>query len=81
MKEFLPKDIHQDIALGLYGVAGVLAVLKKPVLLLGLVAAHLTEYLTISRPLAAEKKIPQVSALIHTLLYGFTWWKPIREEK
>ena len=55
MKEFLPKDIHQDIALGLYGVAGVLAVLKKPVLLLGLVAAHLTEYLTISRPLAAEK--------------------------
>ena len=81
MKEYLPKNIHQDIALGLYGIAGVLAVLKKPILLLSLLAAHTTEYLTISRPMAEEKKIPQVSALINTLLYGFTWWKPIREKK
>ena len=81
MKDYMPKDIHQDIALGLYGVAGVLAVLKKPILLLSLIAAHRTEYLTISRPLAVEKGIAQVAALIHTLLYGFTWWKPIREKK
>lgn len=81
MKEYLPKDIHQGIALGLYGVAGILAVLKKPLLLLLLLAVHTLEYLAISRPMAAEKKIPRVSALIHTLLYGFTWWKPIREEK
>lgn len=74
----LPKDIHQGIALGLYGIAGILALLKKPILLISLVAAHLCEYLTISRPLAAEKAISQPSAFIHTLLYGFTWWKPIK---
>ena len=55
MKEYLPKDIHQGIALGLYGVAGILAVLKKPLLLLLLLAAHTLEYLAISRPMAARR--------------------------
>lgn len=79
MKEYLPRDRHQGIALALYAV--VIALLKVTVLpLLLLVCAHLGEYLTISRKLAGEKGLSQRSAMIHTLLYGFTWWKPLRDE-
>lgn len=79
--KYLPKDIHQGIALGLCGIAGLLAAWKKPILLLSLIAAHTCEYFAISRPLAAERSISQPDAVIHTLLYGFTWWKPIRNSK
>lgn len=76
----LPKNIHQIIALALYAVCiAVLFIFKKAVFLVLLAAAHLCEYLFISRKLAEEKGIGQSTALVNTLLYGFTWWKPIKE--
>lgn len=79
MKDYLPKDKHQGIALALYAI--MIALVKATVIpLLLLVGAHLGEYLLISRKLACEKGLPQVNTAVHTLLYGFTWWKPIRGE-
>ena len=76
MKDYLPKDRHQGAALVLYAV--MIAMTKKTAGLL--VCAHLGEYLLISRKMACEKGLSQVSTAVHTLLYGFTWWKPIRDE-
>ena len=28
-----------------------------------------------------DGEVDDMNSLIHTLLYGFTWWKPIREKK
>lgn len=79
MKDYLPKDRHQGAALVLYAV--MIAMTKKTAIPLGLlVCAHLGEYLLISRKMACEKGRSQVSTTVHTLLYGFTWWKPIRDE-
>lgn len=77
MKDYLPKDKHQGIALALY--AGVIALIRATAVpLILLVCAHLSEYLFISRKIAEEKEISQLSTVIHTLLYGFTWWKPLK---
>lgn len=79
MKDFMPQNSKQITAVALYVVFGVLAAFGKALLLILLFLAHCCEYAFISRPLANDKGIPQVSALIHTLIYGFTWWKPIKE--
>jgi len=74
-----PKTRQQIIALLLYPVFALIAVLSKKILLfLLLPLVHLSEYLFISRKIAKEHELPQTTALTKTLLYGFTWWKPIQ---
>lgn len=81
MNNYLPQGRKQITALGLYAALGTLAAFGKKQFLIALIIAHSCEYMFIARPLADEKCIDQTSALIHTLLYGFTWWKPIKQSK
>ncbi len=43
----------------------------------GLIGLHLYE-LTITIPLARKKSIPTGEAITKTMLFGFTWWVPVK---
>lgn len=44
---------------------------------LALLLLHLAE-LRITLPLARQKNLPTVTAVGKTMLFGFTWWVPLR---
>ena len=45
---------------------------------LALLLLHLAE-LRITLPLARQKNLPTVIAVGKTMLFGFTWWVPLRQ--
>ena len=76
----LPKNKHHVIALSLYPVAIAISLfIKKAVVVFALAGVHLIEYIFIGRKVAAEFGISQLKACVCTVLYGYTWWKPIKE--
>lgn len=74
----LTRQFGKPICVLLYAVFAALAAKKKPWPLLALIAAHTAEYFLVARKVAEENGIPQVEAAANCLVFGFTWWKPIK---
>lgn len=65
--------------LGLWAVAGALCFKKKPQLLAGLVSLHAAELASIGSKTLKESDYPYYKGLAMCMLYGISWWRPIRE--
>ncbi len=76
----LTRQFGKPICVLLYAVFAALAAKKKPWPLLLLLAAHGLEYLLVARDLAGELGVPQGEAAAKCLAFGFTWWKPLRDD-
>jgi hypothetical protein len=46
---------------------------------LGLLAVHALEIPLVSLKIGKEKQIPIGMIILKTLLYGFTWWLPLKK--
>lgn len=45
----------------------------------GLLIVHILEIPTVSLKIGREKKIPDSMTVLKTILYGFTWWLPLKK--
>lgn len=45
---------------------------------LGLLLSHVGELVLFSMKIGKEKQIPATMIIMKTLLYGFTWWLPLK---
>ena len=70
----------KPICVGLYTAFAFLAMKKKPLPLLTLLAMHASEYFLIGKKVAEEHGISTPEALAQCLSFGFTWWLPIKNE-
>ena len=63
--------------------AGALAyaiIKKNPVMLLALYGTHLVEYLAVARKAGKEVWYDDLRCFLNTMLYGFTFWLPMKLE-
>lgn len=67
----LIKYIGQPFCILLYIAGIVLAVKKKPLALISLIACHLSEYFIIGRKVEGG-----IKGFFKCLGFGFTWWLP-----
>ena len=66
----------------IYVAAVVLVILKGIWLPLVLVAAlHLVEFIIVGKKTGDETGMPAAVSFINCMLFGFTWWMPIRDNK
>lgn len=75
----ITKQFGKPICAVLYAVFAVLAAKKKPLPLLTLLLLHAVEYVKDGRKVAAENGIGAAEALVQCLVFGFTWWLPIKK--
>ena len=73
------KYAGQPFCILLYIMAIYCAVVKTPIPLIALFVMHLSEYFIIGKKTGKEKELPQWKALVNCLLFGFTWWLPLRK--
>jgi hypothetical protein len=73
----LTKAYGKQICGALYAAFAGLALRKKPLPLLTLLALHTAEYFHIGRRIAAEHGLRPAEGLLNCLAYGFTWWLPL----
>lgn len=66
-----------SIVLGRYLFPGDL--LMSHIFFIGLVALHIVEIPMVSLKIGREKGIPALTVVLNTLLYGFTWWLPLKK--
>lgn len=76
----LVKFIGQPLCIILYIVSVYFAFKKKLVPLIALFTMHLSEFFIIGRKVGEEHGFSRISALLHCLAFGFTWWLPIKKE-
>lgn len=74
------KQFGQPICVALYAAFAALAMKKKPLPFLILLALHAGEYALVGRKVAAEKGLSAWEALAQCLCFGFTWWLPLKKE-
>ena len=75
----ITKQFGKPICAVLYAVFAVLAAKKKPLPLLTLLLLHAVEYVKDGRKVAEENGIGAAEALVQCLVFGFTWWLPIKK--
>lgn len=71
-------QFFKAVDLALYGYVIFKAINKKFLGLISLVLTHFSEYLLVVRKLAKEKSICRVKSFILCMIFGFTWWLPIK---
>ena len=76
----ITKLVGKPVCALLWAAFGWLAAKKKPLPLLILFALHLFETFTKGREVAKAKGVGPVEWIANCLLFGFTWWLPLREE-
>ena len=75
----LVKYIGQPFCIVLYIVSAIMAVKKKFVPLIGLFTMHLSEYFIVGRKTGEDNGMSRISALLHCLAFGITWWLPLKK--
>ena len=75
----ITKAFGKPICVALYAVFGWLAARRKPLPLLILLGLHGMEYFTKGRAVAAEQGIGTPEAVAQCLVFGFTWWLPLKK--
>ena len=76
----LTKKFGKPVCVVLYAVFGYLAAKKKPLPLLILFGLHAGEYALIGRKVAAKHGLGILEGLCQCLVFGFTWWLPIKKQ-
>lgn len=71
----------QPLCAVLYVFCGYLSAKKKPLPLVLLFLLHTTEYFITGKKTAKENGLPVISGIAHCLLFGFTWWLPLKKNK
>ena len=66
-----------SILLGRYLFPGDL--LMSHIFFIGLVVLHIVEIPAVSLKIGREKGLPSMIVVMNTLLYGFTWWLPLKK--
>ncbi len=66
-----------SIALGRYLFPD--SLLLSRIFFIGLLIVHILEIPLVSLKIGREKKIPDSMTIIKTILYGFTWWLPLKK--
>ena len=66
-----------SLALGRYLFPG--DPLMSRIFFIGLVILHLVEIPAVSLKIGREKGLPTSLVVLKTLLYGFTWWLPLKK--
>lgn len=72
------KIIGQPFCILLYIISAIFAFKKKPIWLALLFGSHLTEYFVIGKKVGKESNMSKLSAFLHCIAYGLTWWIPIK---
>lgn len=75
------KYAGQPFCIILYAVSAYFAFKKKPLPLIILFLMHLSEYFIIGRKTGREKMLSPAESLAKCLLFGFTWWLPLKKGK
>ena len=76
----ITKLVGKPVCAALWAVFAYLAAKKKPLPLIVLFALHLVETCTKGREVAKAKGVAPLEWIANCLLFGFTWWLPLREE-
>lgn len=66
-----------SILLGRYLFPGNL--LLSHIFFIGLVVFHCAEIPAVSLKIGRDRGIPELNIVINTILYGFTWWLPLKK--
>lgn len=48
------------------------------IIFIGLVVFHLSEIPIVSMKIGRERNVPVPAVIVKTLLFGFTWWLPLK---
>lgn len=75
----LVKLIGQPFCILLYVIGAIMAFNKKLIPLIVLFCMHLSEYFIIGKRTGEEYGYTKLQALARCLLFGFTWWLPVRK--
>ena len=75
----LTKQFGKPVCVALYAVNAALAMKKKPLPLLILLAMHAAEYVLVGRQAAEDEGLSRAEGLAQCLAFGFTWWLPIKK--
>jgi len=77
------KDkLMQGFCLVLYAAGIVLWILRKnPALFVGLLVVHSAEYFIVARKIGMKAGISKGKAFLLCLLFGFTWWLPLKKKQ
>ena len=75
----LTKRFGKPVCAALYAAFAGLALKKKPLPLLLLLALHTFEYFTKGRRIAAEHGLSPAEGAAQCLAFGFTWWLPLQK--
>ena len=75
----ITEKYGKPVCVALYAWFAALAMKKKPLPLLVLLALHTVEYLHVGRKIAEEKGMSRAEGLAQCLSFGFTWWLPLKK--
>ena len=53
--------------------------LLSRIFFIGLLLIHILEIPIVSLKIGREKKVPDSMTIIKTILFGFTWWLPLKK--
>ncbi len=53
--------------------------LLSRIFFIGLLIVHILEIPTLSLKIGRDKQVPDSMIILKTILYGFTWWLPLKK--
>lgn len=74
------KFVGQPFCVLLYVLAIYCAFVKTAIPLIILFAMHLCEYFIIGKKTGKENGVSVVMSAVNCLLFGFTWWLPLKNK-